>query len=312
MPMALEMASWSPSGLLWSYSTLAVVWFSHSLKTEVMATPESIPMAWASITSLMAALTPESTRTLRSPDWTSWSISSVNSTMVANFLTSMTACPNSAPVTGLVAPSPTGAAVGWPSQIGNCVLMEVVARLSPARAMAPASMRMPWVSRSPCSGGSRYPPAFGGLSRIGIWLAIGPPVEARLSGGATSRRVTSERLEQEVVVRLLGRSVVVGYEWPRPAVEPGGRLRLVPDQLRQLVRRRLDLLARRAREERSGASVEPLLCGDLEAHQAHLGIARSRLGLRETLVQALALALVAIRDLLQASLGLGQARAIAR
>src|SRR5215467_5191525 len=221
------MASWSPSGLVWSYSTEAVVAFRVELKTEVMATPESMPMAWASITSLIAVLTPESTSTFRSPDWTSWSISSVNRTMVANFLTSMTAWPNSAPVTGLVAPSPTGAAVGCPSQIGNCVLMEVVARLSPARAMAPASMRMPWVSRSPCSGGRRYPPAFGGLSRIGIWLAIGPPVEARLSGGATSRRVTPERLEQDVVVRLVGRPVVVGYDWPRPSDKPGGGLGLV-------------------------------------------------------------------------------------
>jgi hypothetical protein len=93
-------------------STVAVVDASSLSNDPTMSVPESLPIAFASITSLIAVRTPESTSTFMSPDCTSSICSSVKITMLATFLMLISPCPNSPPVAGFFAPSPTNPAVG--------------------------------------------------------------------------------------------------------------------------------------------------------------------------------------------------------
>jgi hypothetical protein len=73
---------------------------------------------------------------------------------LATFLMLIEPCPNSPPVTGFLAPSPTNAAVGAPSQIGKFLAGGRGADVA-GDARPPACFRIALVRISPCASGIR-------------------------------------------------------------------------------------------------------------------------------------------------------------
>src|SRR6185437_10996584 len=114
--------------------------------------------------------------------------------MDANFWMFRLAWPKLAPVTPFAAPSPTGPAVGRPSQIGKLVLRAFVLRASPASWMAPVSTRIPLTRISPCSGGRRYAPEAFSTPLSGMWLDTYFPFASEMERvtGFTPSRLRTE------------------------------------------------------------------------------------------------------------------------